>query len=244
MSQNNSLTTYDDDGYNNNEVMVQEESDFPKKKKTSSWEKKLPLKDILSNIASVHSLYTSYVDTIQRYKTAMEADYVIGTGDGKSKVTPKAIQKLHSYSYSGLSEGLLSDYNVVTASPRGHTDKEDSIAQQLLLNYQLNEEMDFEAVVDKASRYFEDYGSFYLKLSWNYKERKKKNHNPTLKELPEGVPPEQLQQLFELKFRVQIAPTQFPTDYFYFYLKHRQNRLPISADFDAPEFEHVKPMLN
>jgi hypothetical protein len=170
MSRSNSLTTYDD-GYDNNEVMVQEEADFPKKKKTSSWEKKLPLKDILSNIASVHSLYTSYVDTVQKYKTAMAADYRIGSGEGKSKVTPKSIQKLHNYSYSGLSEGLLSDYNIVSASPRGHMDKDESYAQQLLLNYQLNEEMDFESVVDKASKYFEDYGSFYLKLSCNYKER-------------------------------------------------------------------------
>jgi hypothetical protein len=176
---------------------VQEERDFPKGKKTSSWEKKLPLKDILSNIASVHSLYTDYVDTVYNYKVAMAADYTIGSGEGKSKVTPKAIQKLHNYSYSGLSEGLLSDYNVVTASPRGHTDNNEAHAQQSLLNYQLNEEMDFEAVVDKAARYFEDYGSFYLKLSWNYKERKKKTAEKELQQLPEGVPPEQMQQLFE-----------------------------------------------
>ena len=168
-----------------------------KKKKISHLESKLPLKDILSNISSVHSLYTDYVDTVQGYKTAMKADYRIGSGEGKSKVTPKAIQKLHNYAYSALSEGLLSDYDIVSASPNGHTDLVESQAQSLLLNYQLNEEMDFEAVVDKAARYFEDYGSFYLKLSWNYKERKKKNHKPTLKELPEGVPPEQMQQLFE-----------------------------------------------
>ena len=168
-----------------------------KKKSNPDWKKKLPLKDILSNIASVHSLYTEYVDRIDNYRVAMEADYKIGSGEGKSKVTPKSIQKLHNYSYSGLSEGLLSDYEVVTTSPRGHTDLAESQAQQLLLNYQLNEEMDFDLVVDKASRYFEDYGSFYLKLSWNYKERKKKNHEPTLKQLPEGVPPEQMQQLFE-----------------------------------------------
>jgi len=166
-----------------------------KKKSTPNWEEKLPLKDILSNISSVHTLYTNYVDTIKSYQVAMDADYVIGSGEGKSKVTPKAIKKLHNYAYSTLSEGLLSDYDIIMASPNGHTDLAESQAQQLLLNHQLNEEMDFESVVDKAARYFEDYGSFYLKLSWNYKERKKKNHNPTLKEIPEGVPPEQLQQL-------------------------------------------------
>jgi hypothetical protein len=168
-----------------------------KKKDTHSWAEKLPLKDILSNINSVHSLYTEYVDTIESYRIAMQADYKIASGEGKSKVRPRAIQKLHNYSYSALSEGLLSDYDIVTASPRGHTDRNSAYAQQLLLNYQLNEEMDFHAVVDKAARYFEDYGSFYLKLSWNYKERKKKNHNPTLKELPANVPPEQVQQLAE-----------------------------------------------
>ena len=166
-----------------------------KKKSTPNWEEKLPLKDILSNISSVHTLYTNYVDTIKSYQVAMDADYVIGSGEGKSKVTPKAIKKLHNYAYSTLSEGLLSDYDIIMASPNGHTDLAESQAQQLLLNHQLNEEMDFESVVDKAARYFEDYGSFYLKLSWNYKERKEKNHNPTLKEIPEGVPPEQLQQL-------------------------------------------------
>ena len=168
-----------------------------KKKNKEDWKSKLPLKDIVSNISSVHNLYTSYVDRVEGYKTAMNADYRIGTGEGKSKVTPKAIQKLHNYAYSSLSEGLLSDYDIVSASPNGHTDLVESQAQSLLLNYQLNEEMDFASVVEKAAKYFEDYGSFYLKLSWNYKERKKKNHNPTLKELPEGVPPEQVQQLFE-----------------------------------------------
>ena len=167
------------------------------KEDKTGWKHKLPLKDIISNISAVHSLYTEYVDRVHSYKIAMDADYRIGSGEGKSKVTPKAIKKLHNYAYSGLSEGLLSDYNIVTTSPRGHTDQSESQAQQLLLNYQLNEEMDFDLVADKASRYFEDYGSFYLKLSWNYKERKKKNHKPTLKQLPEGVPPEQLQQLFE-----------------------------------------------
>jgi hypothetical protein len=168
-----------------------------KKKKESSLETKLPLKDILSDIASVHGLYTDYVDQVQQYKRAVSADYKVNSGEGKSKVTPKAIKKLHNYAYSTLSEGLLSDYDIVAASPNGHTDLVESQAQSLLLNYQLNEEMDFDAVVDKAARYFEDYGSFYLKLSWNYKERKKKNHKPTLKALPDGVPPEQMQQLAE-----------------------------------------------
>ncbi|MCD6150404.1 MAG: hypothetical protein J7J70_01950 [Deltaproteobacteria bacterium] len=206
MNRNNSLTQLDD--YHENDGVVLQPDEYPsekkgkgkgkgKGKKEDSWKHKLPLKDILSNISSVHSLYTDYVDTIKNYKVAMEADYRIGSGEGKSKVTPKAIQKLHNYAYSALSEGLLSDYNIVSASPNGHTDLVESQAQSLLLNYQLNEEMDFESVVDKAARYFEDYGSFYLKLSWNYKERKKKNHKPTLKQLPEGVPPEQMQQLFE-----------------------------------------------
>ena len=178
-----------------------EEETHPKKKKkkkskkSDSWKDKLPLKDIISNISSAHSLYTSYVDRVKNYQVAMEADYKIAAGEGKSKVTPKAIKKLHNYSYAALSEGLLSDYQVVRAKPRGNEDLNNSYAQQLLLNYQLNEEMDFDLVVDKAAKYFEDYGSFYLKLSWNYKERKKKNHKPTLKQLPEGVPPEQLQEL-------------------------------------------------
>ncbi len=166
-----------------------------KKNKKTNWEERLPLRDIVDNIASVHSLYTDYVDSVESYKDAVEAKYSIASGPGKSKVTPKAIKKLHNYAYAALSEGLVSDYDVVTTRPNGHNDNDTAHMQKLLLNYQLNEEMDFEAVVDKAARYFEDFGSFYLKLSWNYKERKKKTRDVEHKELPEGIPPEQIEQL-------------------------------------------------
>jgi len=153
---------------------------------------------IIEDISKVHGLYTEYVDTIENYICIMDANYSIKSDKGKSKVRPKVIKKLHGYSYSALSEGLLSDYTVVDVSPRGSEDRNGANAHKLLLNYQINEEMDFGSVVDKASIYFEDFGSFYLKLSWNYKEREVKTRDYEYHEIPPNITQEQLQE-FEAK---------------------------------------------
>jgi hypothetical protein len=155
----------------------------------------ITFKEILDNINSVQSLYKEYVDRIESYKDIIDANYPLNVQEGRSKIRPKVVKALHNYSYAALSEGLLSDYTIVDVTPRGSDDKESSDAQKLLLNYQLNEEMDFSSVVDKASMYFEDFGSFYLKLSWNYKERKEKAHKVEYKELPDTITQEQFQQL-------------------------------------------------
>jgi len=160
-----------------------------------SWKKDLTVKKIINNISDVHDLYTDYVNRVDEYKNIIEAKYKVTNNKGKSKVRPKVIKKLHNYTYSALSEGLLSDYDVVEVSPRGSNDRVGANSHNLLLNYQINEEMNFAPVVEKASVYFEDYGSFYLKLSWNYKERKVKTRDYEYVQLPEGIDPAQLQQL-------------------------------------------------
>jgi hypothetical protein len=167
-----------------------------KNKKKSTY-KYVSMKDIKSNIEGVIDLYKDYVDFVVKCRDIVDANYTIKTKDGRSKVKPKVIKAIHNYSASALSEGLLSDYDVIDAVPVGSDDLDDAMAQKQLINYQLNEEMEFDLVVDKAARYFEDFGSFYLKLSWNYKERSKKTTEKEYKELPENVTEEQLMQLEE-----------------------------------------------
>ena len=155
----------------------------------------ISIETIHSKISDMLPLYQDYVDGIQEYKTAIEADYQLPSGTTRSKVRPKVIKALHSYSYNELSESILSDYEVVNVTLRGADDRNVADSHSMLLNYQINEEMDFIPVVEKSAKYFEDYGSFMIRLYWNYKERKDKSTKQVIKELPEGIPPEQLQEL-------------------------------------------------
>jgi hypothetical protein len=157
--------------------------------------KYVSIQDIKRNIEGVSALYKSYVDFVEECKNIVEANYELNTKEGRSKVKPKTIKAIHNYSASALSEGLLSDYDIIDAIPVGSDDLDDAMAQKQLINYQLNEEMEFDLVVDKAARYFEDFGSFYLKLSWNYKERVKKTAEKEYKELPANITEEQYMQL-------------------------------------------------
>lgn len=166
---------------------------------------------IIEDISKVHGLYTEHVNTVEAYMSIMEANYPISADKGKSKVRPKVIKKLHGYSYSALSEGLLSDYTVVDTSPRGSDDREGANAHKLLLNYQINEEMDFGSVVDKASRYYEDFGSFYLKLSWNYKEREVKTRDYEYHEITPNITQEQLQE-FDAKGLLEGNQIKIPKE--------------------------------
>ena len=151
------------------------------------------MRSITDNIDDTIGLYEDYVDTINNYKKVMEADYTLNTRSGKSKVRPKMIQRLHNYSYSVLSEGILSDYNIVTATPKNESDTGRALLHQELLNYQLNNEIELDVIVDKASVYFEDFGSYYLKLGWDYKETITKSSE--YHSIPEGTDSEKLKLL-------------------------------------------------
>lgn len=162
---------------------------------TQNWKNKVTIEEIHNKINEMLPLYQDFVDSISAYEAAIEADYTLPNGNNKSKVRPKVIKTLHSYSYNELSESLLSSYDVVKATARGGEDRETSLAHTLLLNYQINEEMDFIPTVERSAKYFEDYGSFMLRATWNFKERKTKEHKQTLKQLPSTITPEQVQQL-------------------------------------------------
>lgn len=89
---------------------------------------------------------------------------------GKSSIQPKLIRKQAEWRYSALSEPFLSPDNLVTVKPLTYEDKESSIRNGQVLNYQFNHEIDKVAFIDSFIRNAVDEGTAIVRVNWELEE--------------------------------------------------------------------------
>jgi len=91
---------------------------------------------------------------------------VVNTPKGKSKVQPKLCRKQAEWRYTVLSEPFLSTEDIFKLSPRGPLDRDAAYQNQLVLNYQFNEQMNKVKFIDGYVRSAVNEGTVIVKVCW------------------------------------------------------------------------------
>lgn len=86
--------------------------------------------------------------------------------ENRSQVQPKLVRKQAEWRYSALSEPFLSTEKAVTAKPSTWEDTAAATQNELLLNHQFRNKMDWVKFIDEYVRTDTDEGTCYLRVGW------------------------------------------------------------------------------
>ena len=144
----------------------------------------------------------------------IEGSEVVDTPKGKSKVQPKLCRKQAEWRYSVLSEPYLSTEDIFKLSPRGPLDREAAYQNQLVLNYQFNEQLNKVKFIDNYVRTAVNEGTVIVKVCWHNETKLEKKTKFTF-EYRDPTPSEMQMIDYGIKM-YQEDPTQLdrlPPDY-------------------------------
>lgn len=120
---------------------------------------------------------------------------------GRSRVQPKTIRKHAEWRYAALSEAFLSTPELAKLSPRTHQDKKAALQNSVLLNYQWNNVLDKQGIVDEAVRAGVDEGTVFYRVGWESESVQVTERIPVYDYYPTDIitQVQQLQSLAELQ---------------------------------------------
>lgn len=123
------------------------------------------LKDNLTAALSNHSVQvgkiTKWLDILN-----ITGDEVFPAPMGKSGIQPKECRKQAEWRYAELSETFLATPDIFKVSPRSFLDRDAARQNQLILNYQFNEQMNKVKFVDTYIRNAVNEGTVIAKVCW------------------------------------------------------------------------------
>lgn len=166
---------------------------------------------------------------------------------GKSAVQPKLVRKQAEWRYSALSEPFLNNDDIFAISPKTHADREAARQNELILNYQFNNQIDKVNLIDKYVRAAVNEGTVIARVSWEYEEAKVIEYEPTYKyeEVLDQFTQQTIlnaQQLYltdEAKFKTLPEPLQESV------YASMENQRPIKASVvGSEEVELVRTVKN
>ena len=124
----------------------------------------------------------------------------------RSSVQPKLIRKNAEWRYAALSEPFLSSDNIFSVYPVTWEDGESAEENQLVLNYQFNNQLNKVKFIDEYVRTCVNEGTVIVRVSWNYKEVPKTEVIPVYEYVV--CPEENMQQLMDAIQVVLTDPSQ------------------------------------
>jgi hypothetical protein len=95
---------------------------------------------------------------------------------------------MYRWSYPSIEEPILSKKDLVSLEPRTHEDKLAAQINQIILNQQIQNDMDFNAFINKSTRNLVIDGTLIVKIAWNRKFEKIKKIVPIYKKVPKIDP--------------------------------------------------------
>ena len=162
----------------------------------------------------------SYHDT-QETKISVWLDnlYVRGSAlpkkvDGRSSIQPKLIRKQAEWRYSSLSEPFLSTPDMFVVNPVTFEDKDGSIQNQLVLNYQFNTKLNKTKLIDDYVRAAVNEGTAIVRVGWTYEEKIVDVEVPDFQLVPNPDPNKMAehQQIHQMMMQDPEAASQIPPE--------------------------------
>lgn len=192
------------------ENMNEDMSGIPSGNIPEGWATPPSLRDLKQNLDDSKSFHD---EQVQKRDTHLEYMHVTGsvkpkTRKGRSSVQPKLIRKHAEWRYAALSEAFLATEDMFTLKPRTHRDKLTKEQNQLVLNYQWNNEIDKVTLVDELVRTGVDEGSVFFRIGWESQEEEYEEEVPIYEFYP-AQSQEQVQELQQAAMVQQRDPYAF-----------------------------------
>jgi hypothetical protein len=186
------------------------------------WSTPPSIEDLKTDLSESQSSHDVHVVKIQHW-----LDNLNITGNarrkklaGKSNVQPQLIRKQAEWRYAALSEPFLATEDIFQVSPTTFEDKQGAIQNQLLLNYQFNNQIDKVKFIDEGVRTAVDEGTLICRVGWISQEEEVTREVP----IYEFYPAQSQDQVKALEPYAMVAQTD-----------------PASFEANAPD--HIKQAI-
>lgn len=199
-----------------------------------------------TNSPSLTALKENYDDAASNHSTNMAKintwnDNLNITGkaklkkkSGRSNVQPKLIRKHAEWRYAALSEPFLDTTDMFTLKGRTARDKRSAEQNQVLLNYQWNNQIDKVSFVDDMIRSGVDEGTVFIRVGWEVEEQEVTRQVPVY----DFYPATDQAQLLELQ-RAAVLQQQDP----YAFLAHVPDEIQEALQLTNAQGQPIYPVL-
>ena len=140
--------------------------------KLTDWKNEPTVSDLKSDYTSAKSSKDTQVAKIDDWVDMLniEGRHKPTKTKGRSAVQPKLVRKQAEWRYSALSEPFLNSENVFSIAPKTHMDREAAYQNELVLNYQFNNQIDRVKLIDTYVRTAVNQGTVIARIGWLYEE--------------------------------------------------------------------------
>lgn len=183
------------------------------KHKLTQWSNEPTVSDLKNDYTSAKSQRDKHVAEVDDWldQLNVEGIYKATSRKGRSKVQPKLIRKQAEWRYSALSEPFLSTDELFSLSPKTYADREAAYQNQLILNYQMNNQLDKVHLIDTYVRTAVNQGTVIARCGWNYETRIEKQEQPVYS-YEEVSDPQEAQMLLQAGQLSDDEISQLPPD--------------------------------
>ena len=187
----------------------------PNQKKLTDWEKEPKIEDLKQNLEDTIPDTKLHLSSVDKWLELLRAPSPVPEskkGKPRSRVQPKLVRKNAEWRYANLSEPFLSTPNVYRIKPVTFDDTAAAKQNELLLNYQLKQQMNFTSFMDRSIRDFVDVGTLLWKVSWIHKAETVIEEKPVYEYYPVQSE-EEAQALMEQYQQMQQTQVEHPDSY-------------------------------
>ena len=180
-------------------------------KALTDWKNEPTIKDLKQDLQDAKPTHDAQMSKIREWLDYFNVEGVakIKSEKGNSAIQPKLIRKQAEWRYPALSEPFLSTHDLFKVSPRTWEDREASIQNQILLNYQINTSIDKVNFIDDLVRTAVNEGTVVLRTGWEFKEEEYEEEAPVVEFVvnPEFQPT--IEHILQMK---KESPSEYYSD--------------------------------
>lgn len=217
--------------------------------KLTTWKNEPTVSDLKSDYTSAKSSKDSQVAKIDDWLDLLnvEGNHKPKKIKGRSSVQPRLVRKQAEWRYSALSEPFLNSENVFAIAPKTFMDRDAAYQNELVLNYQFNNQIDRVKFIDTYVRTAVNQGTVIARVGWTYEEGLTTELEPVYN-YEEVVDQTELEFIANAQLVQQNNPQEFetlPDDLKESVLASIENERPIKATIvEYKEVEVTKVLKN
>ncbi len=176
----------------------------------TDWKEEPTLEDLKYDLEQARTSQSAHVANLDRWAKAFKNDTAASKakqGQAGSRVQPKLIRKQYEWRCPALSEPYLTTDQLFKVSPVSYEDKERSVQNEMVLNYQFSAQIPKVQFIDTLIRTLVSEGTAIVRVGWEYQETVDKVPVPMWAYQP--APPEMQEQLQQAIQLLQTHPDEF-----------------------------------
>lgn len=198
-------------GIQKNEALKPNTSRDKKLNKLTNWENEPDLAIFKNDLLQATSANKEQVAKVEHWQDLLNIENTakLRKQEGRSSVQPKVIRKQAEWRYSALSEPFLSSPDVFTVNPKTWLDVDAAKQNELVLNYQFNNQINKVQFIDNLVRAVVNDGTAIVRISWDYEESVTAKTVPVYQYAEASDNPTLAQQIIQASQMFQQQDPQF-----------------------------------